>query len=402
MTSADLPGGPSRSAVPDGAQVQTPVILVLATNPWDGPWMNRQQLFSRVGLRYPVVYSTGVPQPGRRKSPAGGLSGRLLFKDNVHVDCPPDWLVRPGRPQWLRGLSDRLAAARWRKVAAGLGDGPLTAYVLHPKFWPLLRHLRPARIVYHAYDLYHLQGSPPYPYAEEERHLIRSADLVIASSEPIADYLRTIGATRVELLENAADYEAFSSAGIANGPEPQDMAAIGRPRIGYTGALNRKVDFPLIVRLARRFPGWQFVLVGRVGQLDAVCEPAVEELRDLANVHFLGFKRPQDLPRYVAAMDVNVMWYRVGAELWTAGGYPLKLHEYLASGRPVVSADLLTVRPFQDVLRIAVTPEDWESALTESLGGRDLGTVAKRRARAQENTWGARVSRLDQLLRGVL
>jgi glycosyltransferase involved in cell wall biosynthesis len=376
-----------------------PSILVLAPNQWDGPWMNRQQLFSRVGRRYPVVYSTGLPQPGKSNRPTGGwLTGRLQPRDNVLLDRPPKCLVRPGHPLWLRAWVDRLAAWRWRQLMAGVSRSALMAYVFHPKFWPFVEWLRPARLVYHAYDLYHLQGTTPHAFDAQEHALVRSADLVIASSEAIAEHLLTMGANRVELLENASDYEAFASAGLAGGAEPPDLAAVPRPRVGYVGALNRKVDFPLISRLARQHPEWQFVLIGRLGHLDAVCQQAVQDLRACTNVHFLGFKERDVLPQYVAAMDVNVMCYRLGPDLWTAGIYPLKLHEYLAAGRPIVSSDLRAVRQFQDVIRIAVTPEGWETALVEALDGRPAGTAEGRRVRARENNWDSRAARLEHLL----
>jgi glycosyltransferase involved in cell wall biosynthesis len=375
-----------------------PVILGFGPNPWDGQWMNRQQLLSRLGRSCTVVYSTGSPQPGRRKGPRGGLRGSLVGKDNVLLDVPPTWLVRPTRFRWIRELAEAIAARRWRRLAESLGDGTFAVYVFHPKFWHEVKRLKPATLVYHAYDLYHLQGRGSYTFDQEERALVHAADLVIASSAPIAARLQAIGAKHVDVIENAADYDAFAFAHGVPPEVPVDIAAIPLPRIGYTGALNRKVDFPLLLELAKRLPACHFVLIGRLGDIDDAGLQAMERLRALANVHLVGFKDRTRLPAYMAAMDVNVMAYRLGSDVWTEGIYPLKLHEYLAAGQPVVSTDLPAVRPFADVIRIANDPGDWVVALLEALDGRAVGTQTTRRERARQNSWDERVRQLRVLL----
>lgn len=375
-----------------------PVILAFGPNPWHGPWMNRQQLLSRLGRFGPVVYTMGAPQPGRRKVPRAGLNGGLLPVDNIWIDLPPAWLLRPTRFAWFRDLMSACAARRWRALASELGTGPLIGYVFHPKFWPEVKDVRADLLVYHAYDFYHLQGRGAYVFDEYERAIVKAADVVIASSAPIADRLRSLGAARVHIVENAADYDAFAKSPDPSAPVPEDLLQIPSPRIGYTGALNRKVDFPLLLELAQRMPRCHFVLIGRVGDIDDAGMRAVQQLQALPNVHFVGFKDREQLPAYMAAMDVNVMAYRLGDDVWTEGIYPLKLHEYLAVGQPVVSTDLPAVRPFADVIRIAVSPADWELALNEALEGRGAGSLSARRTRASLNSWDARVRQIRALL----
>lgn len=381
----------------------TPVLLVLAPNAWEGPWMNRQQLLSRLGVHYPIVYSTGLPQRGRRKGPDGGIVvGRLEPQDHVLLDRLPSWLFRPARSTWLRDAADGVAVRRWRAMARRLGQGPLVAYVFHPKFWPLVQRLRPDRVVYHAYDLYHLQGKVQHSFDEQEHALVRRADLVVASSSAIADHLKSIGAPRVALIENAVDFDHFAAVPLENATDPADLAAIAHPRVGYTGALNRKVDFGLLASLSARLPHVQFVLVGQVGRVGADGERALDQLRARSNVHLVGFKEPRVLPGYMAAMDVNIMSYRLGDDVWTAGIYPLKLHEYLAVGRPVVSTDLPAVRPFADVIRIADDEEDWVAAIGDAIDGQSTGTPAARRQRARENGWNARARQLHTELQAIV
>src|SRR5262245_11068718 len=104
--------------------------------------MNRQQLLSRLGNTYPIVYSTGLRQPGKRQDSTGGWTGAVRRTDHVLIDCPPAWLVRPTGFRPLRRLAESLAVRRWRRLARAHGGGPLVAYVFHPKFWPVVQQLR--------------------------------------------------------------------------------------------------------------------------------------------------------------------------------------------------------------------------------------------------------------------
>ena len=94
-------------------------------------------------------------------------------------------------------------------------------------------------------------------------------------------------------------------------------------------------------------------------------------------------------------MDVNIMCYRLSDDLWIEGIYPLKLHEYLATGRPIVSADVPSVRPFADVVAIARGADQWERALESALSSGEPGSPTSRRQVAEANSWSVRVDQLE-------
>lgn len=371
-------------------------ILAFAPNAWDGPWMNRQQLLSRLARHHTILYSTGPRRRGHSVSTQPTLFPRVVLRDNVSIDVLPKWIAHLQRLQSLNGLVMRQLARRWKRLL-GDSDGSLVGWSFHPKFWPWILRVNPDAIVYHAYDLFHKQGEWTSQMAEYESCFLRHARLVVASSEPIAEYLRQRGAQSVLVVENGVDYEAFAAGSLA--PEPLDIHVVPHPRIGYAGALNRKVDFPLLLELASRHAEWHFVLIGAFGNLDEETSAAVERLRDMSNVHILGFKHHRDLPAYVSAMDVNLLAYRLGPQLWTEGIYPLKLHEYLASGRPVVGADMSTLRKFSDIIAIADTLATWEEAVAAALIDVSPDASERRRAVARANSWEMRAALLERELR---
>lgn len=355
--------------------------------------MNRQQLLSRLGQRHDIVYSTGPSS--RAVNTASGWLPKAVCTNDIIVDRVPRWMGFALRRRAAGTLVLWWLGRRWRRLVKAGEDRVVAVWCFHPKFWPCISHIRPDLLIYHAYDLYHLQGQWDADRDRHEHELLARADLVVASSEEIAAYLSGRGASEPLVVENAADYTAFAI-DPDEAQEPADLAGIGFPRIGYVGALNRKVDFRLLLWLALRQPAWHFVLVGTVGNLDGETSEAVRQLESLSNVHFLGFKSRQELPRYLIHMDTNLLAYRLSADVWSEGIYPLKLHEYLASGAPVVSAALPSVRPFHEVVRIARSQEEWESEISAAL--RENGSnerVRARRAVARQNDWEERVQLLE-------
>jgi glycosyltransferase involved in cell wall biosynthesis len=159
----------------------------------------------------------------------------------------------------------------------------------------------------------------------------------------------------------------------------------------------------MLAELALRRPQWQFVLVGDPSpQPDARAEIDKALCRSRSNIHFLGGKPIDHVPSYVAKMDVNMMCYRLADQDWIRAIYPLKLHEYLAAGLPVVSADVPSVRPFASTVRIATGVDEWEQALNDALIGGGQGTTAQRQAVAADNSWDQRVATLGQWLSAMV
>jgi glycosyltransferase involved in cell wall biosynthesis len=120
-------------------------------------------------------------------------------------------------------------------------------------------------------------------------------------------------------------------------------------------------------------------------------------LRARANVHVFGFQPPEQVARFTAGLDVGLMCYRF-ENLWTQAGYPLKMHEYLACGIPVVSAALPAVQEFDEVVRIVHSASQWHAAIEASLQDRGAAAVARRREIARANSWDDRVVQLDRCL----
>lgn len=380
-------------------------ILALAHTIWTERWMNRQQLLSRIGRHVPVLYSNTPWYTWNRTDPRWAKSpwlGAIEQRDHVAVDVVPRWMTRSPRLwPWDRWVVSK-AASRWRTWLDQAGTGPLVLHLFHPEFENYIEAVQPDKVVYHPYDLYErMPGWTDWQHAAEDRALNR-ADLIVTSSAVTAERLQERSGKPVTLVHNGADTQLFAAARRANAPPPPDLMAIPEPRIGYIGSLQPTVDLLLLAELAQRHPDWHFVFVGdRSPMVDEVAEEGIRRCEALPNVHFLGLKPREAVPAYALHMTVNILCWRVGQGFWADAAYPLKLHEYLACGRPVVTSDLVAVRPFSDVLRIASGVDDWDQALGDAIAGVAPGTSESRIATAERNSWDERADSLLKALRGL-
>jgi len=377
-------------------------IIGLAPNAWHGQWVNRQQLLSRLGLKHRVLYSTGAWSIWDRQSIDWRRAkplGHLHRADNVAIEEAPKFLLRWPRFPRLDQFAIRAHARRLLRHFDRAEAPPLLTLLFHPWFFPYARFLRSDLLVYHVYDL--LEAAPGWDAHQEalEVALLREADLVTAVSETIAARLREKVAREIRILPNGVDLAAFDVRGTATQTIPQDLARIPRPRLGYVGSLHFQIDYGLVAMLAQARPEWNFVFVGGSPggtDRDERAEKELKLCRSCPNVHFLGEKHRSEVPAYVSNMDVNLMLYRLSSETWIKAIYPLKLHEYLAVGKPVVSADIPAVREFSAVVRIAAGFTAWLQAIEEALHSGGIGTETERRAVAAQNSWDARAATMDK------
>jgi glycosyltransferase involved in cell wall biosynthesis len=134
-----------------------------------------------------------------------------------------------------------------------------------------------------------------------------------------------------------------------------DQAGLARPRLGYFGVIDERLDLALIAALADSHPAWQIVMVGPVAKLD----PA--KLPQRPNIHWMGQRLYNELPAFLAGWDVCLMPFALNAS--TRFISPTKTLEYLAAGRPVVSTAIRDVeQQYAGMVPIAHSPAEFVTA----------------------------------------
>jgi glycosyltransferase involved in cell wall biosynthesis len=282
----------------------------------------------------------------------------------------------------------------------GLGSAALQALdgsALIWQYWPhqspmLSRHLPGCPRVYDCLDRLEVFAGSRRRLREAHQALMSSAPVVVASSRLLVEQ---VARQRADVLElpNACDYEHFEQS--RHLPAPTEFTPPGELRIGYFGAISHWLDGDLLTEVARRRANDAFLLVG-----DAYGDDGRHRRLARLNNVYVHPRQPYDrLPEILAAFDVAIIPFRVN-EI-TAATSPIKLFEYLAGGRPVVSTDLAEARRY-DTVFIASDAAAFASAIDSAAVARaDAIFRQQMELVARANTWSARAAELIAHLRCV-
>ena len=247
----------------------------------------------------------------------------------------------------------------------------------------------PMLIVYNPVDRYYA-----FPFVDRskirkyERQIATKSDIIFCTSEaikkdllPYNEYCHTI--------THGVDFHRFNSA-LESDIIPDDIKAIGQPIIGFFGGLDDWVNDGLLYNLAIRYPDANIVLIGRKLR-------DLSRLERLPNIHFLGFKNPEDLPLYLKQFRVCLIPYVINERLVAVD--PIKLREYLAMGKPVVSVDLPEVRKLGDLVYIAENEMDFVAKVGVAMGENSELLINERILEAKRNDWGIKMEDISGIIR---
>ena len=325
-----------------------------------------------------------VAAVGPPRRPSAGVEVRTLLQLPFHR--------LPGIAafnRWILLRSVRRVVARVRR-----GGGQIVSWFLSPHIGVLAGRLGEDLAVQYCVDDYaSFPGVDADAIAAMDEALSRNADLVFVTSETMVPRKQAV-AKRVVLSPHGVDVEHFRKATDAGIPLPEEMRSLTGAVIGFFGLIETWIDLDLVQTLADRHPEWTFVMIGRVA-VPAAQAPVRK------NILFLGARPYQQLPDYGRRFDVSIIPYRFTQQVHHAN--PIKLREYLAMEKPIVSVPTPEITKFADVVRIATTADEWEMAIRDALAAPDpAGERAAMRAAADAMTWNARLTRVDAIVADAL
>jgi UDP-galactopyranose mutase len=328
-----------------------PDVVCLSHLRWDFVFQRPQHLLTRFARQSRVFY---VEEPEIHDGPAS-LSVTLR-ENGVHVVVPK--LPASATVEEQTALQKELLDDLLRRYAVRR----FVLWYYTPMALGFSRHLQPVSIVYDCMDELSAFAGAPRALRDREAELMVRADLVLTGGRTLYEAKRGLH-RNVHAFPSSVDVKHFARARRA-GPEPEDQtnASIPRPRIGYFGVIDERMDMDLVRGVAEARPDWQLVFVGPTCKIDPASFPA------LANVHRLGRKTYEELPAYVAGWDVAILPFARNES--TRFISPTKTPEYLAAGKPVVSTSIRdVVRPYgaEHLARIADTVPDFVAAIEASL-----------------------------------
>lgn len=255
--------------------------------------------------------------------------------------------------------------------------------------------LAPQAVVYDCMDeLSGFKFAPP-ALLENESKLFQKADLVFTGGQSLYEAKKDRHKS-VHAFPSSIDAAHFKQARNIT-DEPQDQKQIARPRLGYCGVIDERLDLNLLSAFADLRPEWQFIMIGPVVKISS------EDLPRRANIHYLGGKDYRELPNYMAGWDVALMPFALNES--TKFISPTKTPEYLAAGKPVVSTAIKdVVQPYgeMNLVYIASTAEEFVAAGEKALQEYDAEKASRIDEFLAQNSWDKTWSQMAFLIGEVV
>ena len=370
-------------------------LIVFSHLRWNFVFQRPQHLLSRLARHYPVLF---VEEPIR--SDAAAFLERSAPMPGVEVRS-----LRPHTPIDASGFHDDQLPVLKPLLADHLASQGIDDYVVWfytPMALPLLSELAPRAIVYDCMDELSAFTNAPRQMRQRETALLKIAHLVLTGGPSLYEAKRTLH-PNVLCLPSAVDAEHYANAAAVKRIEPMRRASalqdgVAKPRLGFFGVIDERIDPRLIAEVADADPAWQLVMVGPVVKIDPASLP------QRANIHWLGQQPYELLPQLVAGWDVCLMPFALNEA--TRFISPTKTLEYMAAGKPIVSTGITDVKSmFSDVVRIADDAagfiEGCRAALHEKSHARN-DRLADMQACVWRYSWGETVLAVRRAIEALL
>lgn len=242
-----------------------------------------------------------------------------------------------------------------------------------------------------------VSGLKPNDVLDRHTYLMKNSKAVLATAKKLFSDVKKLREDNVFLLPNAVDYEHFHKT-----PDlktiPKEIKSIkdsGGPILGYFGALAKWFDYELIKKIAQNQPEWNIVLIGWDYD-DSLKQSGIKEFK---NIHYLGIKEYSVLPNYAIWFDVCLLPFLLNDI--THSTSPIKLFEYMALGKPIVSTPIKEVSNYKSPL-IAKSTNEFIEKIKQSLELKnDSNYIELIDKEAKENTWKKRFDDLNNILENL-
>jgi len=262
----------------------------------------------------------------------------------------------------------------------------LLLWINDPIHYPMIKLIKPKISVYDCTDAIIFRDPQERAYHDVLRHRITRDSSVSFFTSQLYFKEGQQYSHNCHYVPNGVDVKNFRKAHYR---VPDELKKIKRPILGFVGTLDARMDRELIDAILIGKPKASLVFVG----------PLVDNSWKFENedrVLLLGKREYEEIPDFINQFDVALIPYRLYEN--TMFMYPVKLHEYLILGKPVVTTDLPEVRQFSDIVYIARNPGDFVEKVEKALKATDEGSKKERIETALANTWDHRLEMMKRAL----
>jgi len=375
----------------DSVGVLSYPIVVHSHLQWEWVWQRPQQILSRLIKNHRVLFVETLPPSDDLQSP------RIRRHHPVHDNLIGAQVQFP----WSCWNDGAFVDRERRRLVQDLLSGPLLGKFEAPVQWfydpmavtAFAGYMGESAVVYDCMDeLSKFKFAPP-EIIERERRLLSIADVVFTGGRKMYESKRPHN-PNCHFYGCGVEVEHFKAAMSDKLPLGEDLKNIPRPRLGYVGVVDERIDYPLLAELADANADWQVVMVGPTAKVDSHALPRRQ------NLHWLGAKKYQELPNYLKGFDVCLMPFALNEA--TEFINPTKALEYMATGRPVVSTAVPDVVTNFPPVVIAKDGKEFIHLCHAAVASPDQERIRAGLRQAAENTWDSIVAKMDDHIETAL
>ncbi len=227
------------------------------------------------------------------------------------------------------------------------------------------------------------------------RKIAQKSDIIFTVSETLCEFYKSIGRnTDVHYIPNGVDLALFVNAPLAS-PYRLFFEKLKRPVLGYLGSITEdRVNIELLHEIAKKNQDKSLVLAGPVWRELA---PKIRSaFSRFSNVHFLGRIAYSQAAAVMNQFDLCLNPHHLNAFIRFTD--PMKLYEYLALGKPVVSVASAGLEKFSKHVELATSFEDFHAKIQTGLKNNTLKQVNERKKFAKAHTYAKRADTMLDLI----
>lgn len=352
-------------------------IVCLSTHYWDERWFRKQEFMNRFGTANRVLYVEPsfslVREPETHLAP---FAQNQPFRPRLESRGRNLLLLKPprGLPFWSHPTISWANYLRFglivRRAMSRLGFKEAILWVYQAAYAPAISVIPHQTLVFDLVDDLpgYLGSAGPQVTAAERRvaKLVQASTLFVTTSPTLLERYGSEARSAV-LVPNGFDSRSFNTDRVW--PEPAELHGVERPVIGLVGTLFSFLDFDLLREIARRHRDMTLVLIGPV---ETNAHTDVERLKSEPNVLVLPPVSRDEVPRYLAHFDVCLNVFKPGRVADSVS--PLKVYEYLAMGKPVISTPMRGLQRDEAgaLVRFADGPDAFSAAIDQALTERPV------------------------------
>jgi len=360
-----------------------PLLICFSHLRWNFVYQRPQHLLARAAAIYRVIY----------------------FEEPVFADVARPSLISAEQPEGVTVVTPHLpsktptaaVSPALKQLLAGLFDGDTpecaVAWYYTPMALQFTSALKADVCVYDNMDeLSAFRGASPL-LLELEDELLTRASVVFTGGRSLYE-AKKHRHTNIHAFPSSIDMPHFAQARHPELTEASDQISMARPRVGFFGVIDERMDLDLVARAAAFRPDWQFVMIGPVVKIDPASLPSA------SNIHWLGQRTYAELPAYLKGWDLGFMPFALNES--TRFISPTKTPEFLAAGLRVISTPIEdVVRPYGEMglVEVVRTADEFVLSAQRLLGESPHPAWYRKVARFLEsNSWNLTWANMNYLI----